>query len=152
MIWGAIGSGRLLEANSIYKPLVWFFAGGAAVTLLFYLLFRLFPNFGFFEYINWPIIFESVGSTADGNSNGVLSATIFAFAFQYVLRKYRRYWYDVFNYSISAALDTGTLIAAFCIYVCVKLPGIAEKYVYNPVNPNPFVWDTPEYCYNITAV
>jgi hypothetical protein len=151
-VWGAIGSEKLLASTSMYQPLVWFFVGGAAVTLLFYLLFRLFPNLGFFEYVHWPIIFESAGSTADGNSNALLSTTIFAFVFQYFLRKFRRHWYDVFNYSISAALDTGTLIAAFFIYVCLKLPRIAEKYGYNAVNPDPFVWDTPEYCYNITAL
>lgn len=151
MIWGAIGSQRILDFNSLYHPLIWFFLGGALVTLVFYILFRLFPSAGF-EYIHWPILFESVGSTAEGYSNAILSATIFSIIFQFFLRKFRRQWYDLFNYSVSAALDTGTLIAAFVIYLGLKLPGIADKYGYNPVNPDPFIWDTPEYCYNNTAI
>ena len=61
-------------------------------------------------------------------------------------------WYDLYNYTTSAALDTGTLIAAALVYLCLVLPGLSQRYRSNPLHPNPFVWETPEYCYNSTIV
>ena len=151
LMWGAIGSMREFGVGLLYNPLLWFFLGGALIPIPFYLLYRQFPNAGF-QYVHWPIIFESVGSTADGTANALLPATIITLVFQYGLRVYRRQWYDLYNYTTSAALDTGTLIAAALVYLCLVLPGLSQRYRSNPLHPNPFVWETPEYCYNSTIV
>jgi OPT family oligopeptide transporter len=151
LIWGGVGSLRQFGPGSLYSPILWFFLGGALIPIPFYLLYRRFPTAGF-QYIHWPIILESVGSTADGTANALLPATLVAFTFQYGLRVYRRYWYDVYNYTLSAALDSGTILAAALIYLGLILPGASEHYGWNPVHPNPLVWQTPEYCYNSTAI
>ena len=58
----------------------------------------------------------------------------------------------MYNYTVSCALDTGTLLSAAFIYIFVVLTGLYGYYVWNPIRPNPDVWDTPEYCYNMTRI
>jgi hypothetical protein len=149
VVWGGIGYKAFIQEPSPYGSLTWFFLAGAILPIPFYLLYRFFPKAGF-HYIHWPIILESVGATGEGTANGIFSVTVVAVTFQYFVRVFKRHWYDLYNYSLSVALDVGTLLAAVFIFLAFNLPGWSLPNY--PLRPDLNVWDTPEYCYNHTVV
>ncbi|KAJ3050805.1 hypothetical protein HK102_012195, partial [Quaeritorhiza haematococci] len=122
LIWGAIGPERMFGPESIYFPLLWGFVIGGVLPVVFWALDKKWPKMGF-KYINWPIILVSIGFTAQNGANTLLSSLIISLLSQYFLRIYHRRFYEKYNYTISAAADTGTVFAAIFVYMLFTLPG-----------------------------
>jgi OPT family small oligopeptide transporter len=134
-IWGAISPDRIFGPNSPYFGLYWFVGIGAALPILFYFLQRRFPNAGL-HYINWPIIFQSVGSVTSGTANAILSSLIVTIVTQYFLRSRCRRWYDRYNYILSAAIDLSVaFVAVMAAGVEEAMPGM-ELIPNHALNPD----------------
>ncbi|RKO91473.1 OPT oligopeptide transporter protein-domain-containing protein [Blyttiomyces helicus] len=149
---GDVGYKRIFGADSPYHPLLWFFLIGAFLPIPGYLLHRLSPNFGW-NYVNWPIFLFSWGT---GTPISYLMAIFVSYFSQFYAKRYRRHWYDKYNYTISAALDSGLIVTTILVYLVVTLPGLAGaqagQYVYWAFNPNATKYADQDYCLNYSAV
>jgi OPT family small oligopeptide transporter len=146
-IWGAISPERIFGRNSPYFGLYWFVLIGALLPIVFFFLQRRFPNAGL-HYINWPIIFQSVGSVASGTANSILSAMVVTLVTQYYIRNKYRKWYDRYNYILSAALDLSVaFVAIMAAGVDEATPGI-DLIPKHALNPPRRVFG-PDYCGNV---
>ncbi|KAJ3305394.1 hypothetical protein HDV03_001488 [Kappamyces sp. JEL0829] len=149
-LWGAVSPRRAFGPGSPYDGIYWCFLGGALVTVLFYLLHRAYPRIGF-NYVNWPIIFESVGVLSVSGANGLFSTFLIAFGTQYMVRKYRRRWYDRYNYIVAAALDFVVALGPMLLF-CLFDSGLVQPnwLPYYTFNPDPSVLGS-DYCGNPAA-
>ncbi|KAJ3272928.1 hypothetical protein HDV01_005125 [Terramyces sp. JEL0728] len=123
-IFGALSPLRFFDGNSTpYSLLFWFFLLGATLPLAFYLLARFFPKAGL-HYVNWPIIFQSAAVVGGGHGNAILSATLVVIGTQFFLRKYKRSFYDKYNYITAAGLDCAATAVPILLYLLSQLKRI----------------------------
>ncbi|RKO91921.1 OPT oligopeptide transporter protein-domain-containing protein [Blyttiomyces helicus] len=159
LIWGAVGPKRMFGNDSPYHPLLWFFLAGVFLPIPGYFLHRRYPNVGW-DLVNWPLIlYNWGGGPVNGSGASYLMVLAVSYFSQVYAKRYRRNWYDKYNYTVSAALDSGTIVTAIILYLTVTLsklnnaPGLqAGNYMWWALNPNLTKWGDQDYCLNYTAV
>ncbi|KAI9593425.1 oligopeptide transporter 4-like protein [Syncephalis fuscata] len=115
VIWGVIGPKRLFETpDNGYATLLWAFLIGALMPLPFWLLARRFPR-SWWNYVHTPIILSATAMMPPARPAMYNSWIIAAFVFQYIIYRYRHVWWSRYNYVLSAALETGTIIGILII-------------------------------------
>ena len=132
--------------DSPYFGLLWYFLGaGVALPLLSFSLFKLFPNMGF-QYVNWPIIFQSAGLITTSGSNGVLSALVLSIISQFLLKNFRRVWFDRYIHTIQAGMDFVVFFIPLILFTLKNLGMIPlGQFAFHPMNPDPSIYG-PDYC------
>ncbi|KAG2545856.1 hypothetical protein PVAP13_9KG463266 [Panicum virgatum] len=90
VIWGLIGPGRLFGRHGLYRNLVWLFLAGAVLPVPVWLLSRAFPEKKWIALIN------------------------------YFVFRYRKGWWQKYNYVLSAALDAGTAFMGVLIFFALQ--------------------------------
>lgn len=132
--------------DSPYLGLLWYFFGaGVILPLLFFSLFKLFPNIGF-QYVNWPIIFQSAGLITTSGSNGVLSALVLSILSQSLLKNFRRVWFDRYIHTIQAGMDFVVFFIPLILFTLKNLGMIPHgQFALHPMNPDPSIYG-PDYC------
>ncbi|RKO94729.1 OPT family small oligopeptide transporter, partial [Blyttiomyces helicus] len=159
LIWGAIAPKRMFGSDSPYHPLLWCFLGGVVIPIPCFLLHRRYPNFGW-NLVNWPIfLYAWGGGPVNGSGSSYVMILVTSYLSQFYAKRYRRNWYDKYNYTISAALDSGTICTAIILYLTVTLaklgggPGQQQgSYVFWALNPNVTQYADQDYCLNYTPV
>ncbi|GLU08959.1 hypothetical protein SLE2022_258400 [Rubroshorea leprosula] len=121
VIWGLVGPRRIFGSQGSYSAMNWFFLGGALGPIIVWLLHRTFPKQSWIPLINLPVLLGATAymppATALNYNNWVLVGTIFNF---FVFR-YRKQWWQRYNYILSAALDAGVAFMAVALYFAVGL-------------------------------
>jgi OPT family small oligopeptide transporter len=115
VIWGVVGPKRLFEAHDNgYSSLLWAFLIVALLPLPFWLLARRYPR-NWWNYVHTPIILSTTAMMPPARPAMYNSWIIAAFIFQFLLYRYRHNWWNQYNYVLSAALETGTVIGIIII-------------------------------------
>ncbi|PSS19296.1 Oligopeptide transporter like [Actinidia chinensis var. chinensis] len=124
VIWGLVGPKRIFGRLGNYSSMNWFFLGGAMGPVFVWLFHKAFPKQSWIPLINLPVL---LGATADmppatavNYSSWILVGTIFNF----FIFRYRKKWWQRYNYVLSAALDAGVAFMAVLLYFSV---GIENK-------------------------
>ncbi|XP_030518604.1 oligopeptide transporter 4-like [Rhodamnia argentea] len=124
VIWGLVGPKRIFGSQGDYAALNWFFLGGLLGPVAVWLLHRSFPKQSWIPLINLPVLLGATAAmppaTALNYNSWILVGTIFNF---FVFR-YRKRWWQRYNYILSAALDAGVAFMAVFIYFAF---GIEER-------------------------
>ncbi|PSR99972.1 Oligopeptide transporter like [Actinidia chinensis var. chinensis] len=124
VIWGLVGPRRIFGPLGNYQALNWFFLGGVLGPVVVWLFHRAFPEQSWIPLINLPVLLGATGymppATALNYNSWILVGTIFNF---FVFR-YRKGWWQRYNYILSAALDAGVAFMAVLLYFTV---GIEDK-------------------------
>ncbi|XP_034677495.1 oligopeptide transporter 4-like [Vitis riparia] len=127
VIWGLVAPKRIFGTLGNYGALNWFFLGGLLGPVAVWILHILFPSQSWIPLVNLPVLIGATASMPPAtpvNYNAwILVGTIFNF---FVFR-YRKKWWQRYNYILSAALDAGVAFMAVLIYFTV---GIEEKNLY----------------------
>ncbi|RVW58121.1 Oligopeptide transporter 4 [Vitis vinifera] len=127
VIWGLVAPQRIFGTLGNYGALNWFFLGGLLGPVAVWILHILFPSQSWIPLVNLPVLIGATASMPPAtpvNYNAwILVGTIFNF---FVFR-YRKKWWQRYNYILSAALDAGVAFMAVLIYFTV---GIEEKNLY----------------------
>ncbi|EJD55068.1 OPT-domain-containing protein [Auricularia subglabra TFB-10046 SS5] len=121
MIWGLIGPGRQFGKGSIYHPELYALAFGAVLPVPFWLWQRKYPQ-SRVKYVSIPVIVNGVSQIPPATGINYSSWFIVAFVFQYLVRRRRFAWWSKYNYVLSAALDSGTVVAILVIFFCLQFP------------------------------
>nr|GMD99532.1 oligopeptide transporter 4-like [Ipomoea batatas] len=121
VIWGLVGPKRIFGNEGNYRALNWFFLGGILGPIIVWLLHNKFPSQSWIPLINLPVLLGATASmppaTALNYTSWILVGTIFNF---FVFR-YRKKWWQRYNYILSAALDAGVAFMAVLLYFTVGL-------------------------------
>ena len=89
--WGAIGPIRMFGPGTPYTIILWSLLIGFFLPIPIYLLHRRFPKVGF-EYINIPIITQSMSLLPGVSSSFVTTGIVVSFISQYYLIRYKPKW------------------------------------------------------------
>ncbi|GFZ10087.1 oligopeptide transporter 4 [Actinidia rufa] len=124
VIWGLVGPRRIFGPLGNYQALNWFFLGGVLGPVVVWLFHRAFPEQSWIPLINLPVLLGATGymppATALNYNSWILVGTIFNF----FIFRYRKGWWQRYNYILSAALDAGVAFMAVLLYFTV---GIEDK-------------------------
>ncbi|KAK9905184.1 hypothetical protein M0R45_000381 [Rubus argutus] len=119
VIWGLAGPKRIFGSLGNYSAINWFFLGGAIGPVFVWLLHRAFPKQTWIRLINLPVLlgatFNMPPATALNYNSWIVIGTIFNF----FIFRYRKQWWQRYNYVLSAALDAGVAFMAVLIYLSV---------------------------------
>ncbi|KAJ8551100.1 hypothetical protein K7X08_000470 [Anisodus acutangulus] len=121
VIWGLVSPRRIFGHLGNYSALNWFFLGGLLGPVIVWLLHKSFPKQTWIPLINLPVLLGATAfmppATALNYNSWILVGTIFNF---FVFR-YRKKWWQRYNYILSAALDAGVAFMAVLLYFSVGM-------------------------------
>lgn len=121
VIWGLVGPKRIFGSHGNYEAVNWFFLIGAAGPVIVYIFHRIFPRQRWILMINLPVLIGATANmppaTAVNYNSWLLIGTIFNF---FVFR-YRKKWWQRYNYILSAALDAGVAFMAVLLYFTLTM-------------------------------
>ncbi|KAL5211613.1 hypothetical protein ABZP36_022460 [Zizania latifolia] len=121
VIWGLVGPRRIFGPLGNYASINWFFLIGAAGPVVVYLFHKMFPNQKWIPLINLPVLIGATAmmplATAVNYNSWLLIGTIFNF---FVFR-YRKKWWQRYNYILSAALDVGVTFMEVLLFFSLSM-------------------------------
>lgn len=124
VIWGLIGPQKLFGPDGIYRSLIWLFVIGALLPLPVWLLAQLFPDKKWIPLINIPVISSGFAGMPPATPTNIGSWIVTGIVFNYFVLRYRRGWWQRYNYVLSAALDAGTAFMGVLLFFCLQNEGI----------------------------
>ncbi|KAG6652741.1 oligopeptide transporter 4-like [Carya illinoinensis] len=123
VIWGLVGPKRIFGTLGNYGMMNWFFLGGAIGPFIVWLLHKAFPKQNWIPLINLPVLLGATGmmppATPLNYNAWILVGTIFNF----FIFRYRKQWWQRYNYILSAALDAGVAFMGVLLYFSVGMEG-----------------------------
>lgn len=120
VIWGLAGPMRIFGPKGNYQALNWFFLGGALAPFLVYAMHKKFKKHTWIALINIPIILQATALMPPASSVNLSSWIVVGVIFNYFIFRYRRNWWQRYNYVLSAALDAGVAIMSLFIYFALS--------------------------------
>ncbi|XP_038681714.1 oligopeptide transporter 4-like isoform X2 [Tripterygium wilfordii] len=121
VIWGLVGPRRIFGTLGNYGEMNWFFLGGALGPVIVWLLHKAFPKQSWIPLINLPVLLGATSmmppATTVNYNAWILVGTIFNF----FIFRYRKQWWQRYNYVLSAALDAGVAFMAVLLYFSLGL-------------------------------
>ncbi|KAG6856397.1 hypothetical protein H0H87_005015 [Tephrocybe sp. NHM501043] len=119
-VWGLIGPSRQFGTGSIYHPHLYAMVIGVFLPLPFWFWQKKYPN-SWIKYVSTPVILNGVSQIPPATGINYSSWFAVAFVFQYLIRKRNFAWWSKFNYVLSAALDSGTVISLIFIFFSLQV-------------------------------
>lgn len=120
-VWGLIGPAKQFGTGSLYHPHLYAIVVGAFLPVPFFLWQRRYPS-SWARYVSTPVILNGVSSIPPATGINYSSWFAVGFVFQYLIRKRNFAWWSKFNYVLSSALDSGTVIAVMVIFFTLQFP------------------------------
>ncbi|KAL7227651.1 hypothetical protein ACSBR1_022510 [Camellia fascicularis] len=121
VIWGLVGPKRIFGSLGNYSSMNWFFLGGAVGPIIVWLFHKAFPKQSWTPLINLPVLLGATAympaATPVNYNSWILVGTIFNF----FIFRYRKKWWQRYNYILSAALDAGVAFMAVLLYLSVGM-------------------------------
>ncbi|VAI22019.1 unnamed protein product [Triticum turgidum subsp. durum] len=120
VIWGLIGPGRLFGQHGLYRNLVWLFVVGAVLPVPVWLLSRAFPEKKWIALVNVPVISYGFAGMPPATPTNIASWLVTGTVFNFFVFRYRKGWWQKYNYVLSAALDAGTAFMGVLIFFALQ--------------------------------
>ncbi|TXG54085.1 hypothetical protein EZV62_019341 [Acer yangbiense] len=124
VIWGLVGPKRIFGSLGNYKAMNWFFLGGAIGPVIVWIFHKLFPKQTWIPLINLPVLLGATGMMPPATAVNYNSWIIVGTVFNFFVFRYKKQWWQRYNYILSAALDAGVAFMAVLLYFSV---GMEEK-------------------------
>jgi len=128
VIWGLVGPKRIFGSLGEYSTLNWFFLGGAIGPILVWLLHKAFPKQSWIPLINLPVLLGATGMMPPATALNYNSWIIVGTIFNFFIFRYRKKWWQRYNYVLSAALDAGVAFMAVLLYLALGLENVSLKW------------------------
>ncbi|KAL8231907.1 hypothetical protein R6Q57_001685 [Mikania cordata] len=123
VIWGLVGPKRIFGSLGPYSALNWFFLFGFLGPVVVYMLHKAFPNQKWLKLINLPVILGSCAMMPPATTINFNSWVFVGTIFNFFVLKYRKKWWQKYNYVLSAALDAGLAFMGILLYFCLTMSG-----------------------------
>ncbi|KAM0064850.1 putative oligopeptide transporter, OPT superfamily [Helianthus debilis subsp. tardiflorus] len=128
VIWGLIGPERLFGPNGLYRNLVWLFLIGALLPVPIWIMSKIFPEKKWIPLINIPVISYGFAGMPPATPTNIASWLVTGMIFNYFVFKYRKQWWQKYNYVLSAALDAGTAFMGVLLFFALQNEGVDLKW------------------------
>ncbi|XP_059629773.1 oligopeptide transporter 4-like [Cornus florida] len=125
VIWGLVGPKRIFGSLGNYGALNWFFLGGALGPLLVWLLHKAFPSQQWIKLINLPVLLGATAAMPPATTLNFNSWIFFGTIFNLFVFKYRKGWWQRYNYVLSAAMDAGLAFMGVLLYFSLSMEDIS---------------------------
>lgn len=116
VIWGLVGPIRIFGSQGAYSTLNWFFLAGLLGPCIVWLLHKAFPNQSWIPLINLPVLLGATAYMPPASSLNYTSWIFFGTIFNFFVFRYRKKWWQRYNYILSAALDAGVAFMTVLLY------------------------------------
>ncbi|KAH0727279.1 hypothetical protein KY284_003144 [Solanum tuberosum] len=116
VIWGLVGPKRIFGTLGNYSSMNWFFLGGAIGPVIVWLLHKIFPTQSWIPLINLPVLLGATGAMPPATPLNYNAWVIVGTIFNFFIFRYRKQWWQRYNYILSAALDAGVAFMAVLLY------------------------------------
>ena len=122
ILWGVVGPKEFFGPDALYRPLVWAFLVGAIAPILLWIPARH-NRKSILRRISFPVVFGSLSwiPPATGLNFSVWAIVCYIFNFQ--LRNRKKEWWNKYNMTLSAALDSGLAVGVVVIFFGFVFPG-----------------------------
>lgn len=124
VIWGLVGPMRMFGPFGNYSALNWCFLGGAVAPILVWMLHKAFPKHEWIKLINIPVLLGATAVMPPASTVNFNSWILVGTLFNYFVFRYKKRWWQRYNYVLSAALDAGLAFMGVVIYLCLGLPNV----------------------------
>ncbi|ONH90788.1 hypothetical protein PRUPE_8G074200 [Prunus persica] len=121
VIWGLAGPKRIFGTLGIYGAINWFFLGGAVGPVIVWVLHKAYPKQNWIRLINLPVLLGATASMPPATALNYNSWIIVGTIFNFFVFRYRKKWWQRYNYVLSAALDAGLAFMAVLLYLSVGM-------------------------------
>ncbi|KAL3515453.1 hypothetical protein ACH5RR_022355 [Cinchona calisaya] len=116
VIWGLVGPRRIFGTLGTYGQINWFFLGGALGPIIVWLFHKAFPTHTWIPLINLPVLLGATGAMPPATPLNYNAWIIIGTIFNFFIFRYRKQWWQRYNYILSAALDAGVAFMAVLLY------------------------------------
>ncbi|KAK6135646.1 hypothetical protein DH2020_030611 [Rehmannia glutinosa] len=123
VIWGLVGPKRIFGSLGNYSSMNWFFLGGALGPVLVWVLHKAFPKQSWIPLINLPVLLGATGAMPPATPLNYNAWIIIGTIFNFFVFRYRKNWWQRYNYILSAALDAGVAFMAVVLYFSLSMEG-----------------------------
>ncbi|KAK3006615.1 hypothetical protein RJ639_017662 [Escallonia herrerae] len=121
VIWGLVGPRRIFGPLGNYGALNWFFLGGFLGPVVVWLFHKAFPKQSWIPLINLPVLLGATAYMPPASTLNYNSWIIVGTIFNFFVFRYRKKWWQRYNYILSAALDAGVAFMAVLLYFTVGM-------------------------------
>ncbi|KAI3836351.1 hypothetical protein MKX03_006862 [Papaver bracteatum] len=128
VIWGLIGPERLFGPGGMYRNLVWLYLVGAVLPVPIWLMRKIFPEKKWIPLINIPLICYGFAGMPPARPTNIACWLITGMVFNYFVFKYKKGWWQKYNYVLSAALDSGTALMGVLIFFALQNENVNVKW------------------------
>ncbi|KAF3654886.1 Oligopeptide transporter 8 [Capsicum annuum] len=116
VIWGLVGPKRMFGSLGNYSGQNWFFLGGLIAPLIVWLLHKAFPKQSWIKLINIPVLLGATAGMPPATTLNFNSWICFGLVFNLFVFRYKKNWWQNYNYVLSAGLDAGLAFMGVFIY------------------------------------
>lgn len=124
VIWGLVGPKRIFGSQGNYSSMNWFFLGGALGPIVVWLFHKAFPKQSWIPLINLPVLLGATGAMPPATPLNYNAWIIVGTIFNFFVFRYRKQWWQRYNYILSAALDAGVAFMAVLLYFSLSMEDI----------------------------
>ncbi|KAG9145832.1 hypothetical protein Leryth_026900 [Lithospermum erythrorhizon] len=124
IIWGLVSPKRIFGNQGNYSALNWFFLGGLLGPFIVWLCHKAFPKHSWIPLINLPVLLGATAAMPPATSVNYNSWILVGTIFNFFVFRYRKRWWQRYNYVLSAALDAGVAFMAVLLYLAL---GVEDK-------------------------
>ncbi|PIN03157.1 Sexual differentiation process protein ISP4 [Handroanthus impetiginosus] len=128
VIWGLIGPKRIFGSLGRYRALNWCFLGGAVAPIIVWLLHKAFPKQKWIKLINIPVLLGATAAMPPATTINYNSWVLVGTVFNLIVFRYRKGWWQRYNYVLSAALDAGLAFMGVALYFCLGIENVGVSW------------------------
>ncbi|KAJ9674083.1 hypothetical protein PVL29_023559 [Vitis rotundifolia] len=121
VIWGLVGPRRIFGDLGDYSALNWFFLVGALGPVLVWLLHKAFPTQKWISLVNLPVLLGATGAMPPATTLNFNAWIFVGTIFNFFIFRYRKSWWQRYNYVLSAALDAGLAFMGVLLYFSLTM-------------------------------
>ncbi|OVA10605.1 Oligopeptide transporter [Macleaya cordata] len=123
MIWGGVGPSRMFAGHGLYSKIYYSFIG-VILTMLVWIIVRMFPEKKWIRLINVPLILISGTGMPLAGAAHYWSWFIVAIIFNLFIYKKYKGWWAKYNYVLSNGLNMGIALMALLASLSLNFEGI----------------------------
>ncbi|XP_073139597.1 oligopeptide transporter 4 [Henckelia pumila] len=125
VIWGLVGPRRIFGRLGDYSSMNWFFLGGAIGPIIVWLFHRAFPEKSWIPLVNLPVLLGATAYMPAATPLNYNAWIIVGTIFNFFIFRYRKKWWQRYNYIVSAAMDAGVAFMAVLLYFSLGIENIS---------------------------
>ncbi|KAJ2006719.1 hypothetical protein GGI04_000133 [Coemansia thaxteri] len=134
IIWNLIGPLKVFGEGSPYSPLLWGFLFGLFLPVPVYLLQRRFPRCTWLKHVYIPVVLSGIVGLPPMPPVDFPMWFLFGFVFNFLIHRYWNMWWQKYNFTLSAGLDSGLALSGIFQFLALSQNGIVLNWWGNQVD------------------